>query len=324
MKLFQAYHLLIFLSLETPKYAKKGCRDKCGDVMIPYPFGIGASCSINKWFNVDCNSSTPYLPALKNLEVLKVHIGNQTVIVGTQRMSSCQKPVRNSSQKMSIDLGWSPFLYSKDNNKLVFDGCGTASLMENGSVLAACSTACGNATLSDRSNCLGNGCCETAIPHYLKSYNINITGLEEEDGNCTGSAFLVDKTLYEQGRFSDPFIPISLTWTLTDSNQVTCCRDYNPTRSIVEMSNGTSVDTWLCDEYGDGSPYLIDGCAMTYSDSTPDTEMCRKCSKRGGYCTSNDSTYDGRGSFLRQNYICVEGERTPRGVILGNVFSLCF
>ncbi|KAJ0659739.1 putative protein kinase RLK-Pelle-WAK family [Helianthus annuus] len=151
-------------------------------------------------------------------------------------------------------------------------------------------------------------------------WGINITGLEEEDGNCTGSAFLVDKTLYEQGRFSDPFIPISLTWTLTDSNQVTCCRDDIPTRSTVEMSNGTSVDTWLCDGFGDGSPYLIDGCAMTYSDSTPDTELCRKCSKRGGYCTANNSTYDGIGSFLRQNYICVEAETTPRGVILGSTY----
>ncbi|KAM0038308.1 putative protein kinase RLK-Pelle-WAK family [Helianthus debilis subsp. tardiflorus] len=308
--------------LETPNWAKKGCREKCGDVILPYPFGIGASCSINKWFNVDCNSSTPYLPAVKNLEVLKVYTGNQTVIVRTQRISSCQKPVRNSSQTMSIDLGRSPFFYSKDNNKLVFEGCGTASLMENGSVLAACSTACGSVPLSNRSNCLGIGCCETPIPHYLKSYNINIIGLEEEDGGCTGSAFLVYETSYDQGRFSGPFIPISLRWTLTDSNQVTCCKDSAPTRRIVEMSNGTSVDTWQCGGGSNGSPYLIDGCALTYVDSTPDTEMCRKCSKRGGYCTSNDSTYDGKGSFLRQNYICVEEERTPRGVILGVGISM--
>ncbi|KAM0005063.1 hypothetical protein Hdeb2414_s0221g00837891 [Helianthus debilis subsp. tardiflorus] len=67
-KLYQVYTLLILFSLTSietsttaPKYAKDGCKPKCGNVKIPYPSGIGVNCSINKWYNVDCNSSTPYL-----------------------------------------------------------------------------------------------------------------------------------------------------------------------------------------------------------------------------------------------------------------------
>ncbi|KAM0038684.1 putative protein kinase RLK-Pelle-WAK family [Helianthus debilis subsp. tardiflorus] len=305
---------------ERQKYAKTGCNDTCGHVRIPYPSGIGANCSINKGYIVDCNSSTPYLPALKNLEVLKVYTENQTVIVRTQRISSCQKPVRNSSQTMSIDLGRSPFYFSNQNNKLVFEGCGTASLMENGSVLAACSAVFGGGKHSDRNNCFGIGCCQIAIPNVVKSYSIHLTGLEEEDGHC-GSAFLVDQT-YGEGRDTSS-VPISLMWTLRDSDQVICCDGGPPERMIVDMSNGTSMDTWLCNGWSYGSPYLIDGCASAVTSFGPDTEECRKCRSRGGYCSSIDDKYDTDGLPIPGNYTCVgERERTPLRVILGVSISI--
>ncbi|KAJ0798892.1 putative wall-associated receptor kinase, galacturonan-binding domain-containing protein [Helianthus annuus] len=217
-----------------------GCNDTCGDVRIPYPFGIGASCSINEWYRVDCNSSTPYLPALKNPEVLKVYTENQTVIVRTQRISSCQKPVRNSSQTMSIDLGRSPFYFSNKNNKFVFEGCGTASLMENGSVLAVCAAACGSMGI-------------VGLPSWWIKLYMGEGWLPVRDAS---------------------FIPISLMWTLRDSDPVICCDGNAPKRRIVDRSNGTSMDTWLCNRWSYGSPYLIDGCAsIVYG---PDTEECRK------------------------------------------------
>ncbi|KAK9062329.1 hypothetical protein SSX86_019515 [Deinandra increscens subsp. villosa] len=276
MKLYQACSLIILLSLTATspaiaKLAKTGCNDTCGNVTIPYPFGIGEECSINQWYVIDCNSFTPYLRALNNLVVLNVSLRDRTATVSTPRITDCQNPVLNSSEMMGVDLDTSPFFFSNLNhNKFVFEGCGTAVLMNGGSVVTGCSTSCRNDTPSDTNNCFGITCCETAIPDPLKSYSINLTGLVE-NGAC-GSAFLVDRTSYDQGRFnvtntSSPNIPISLRWILADSDQATCCNNETPNKYKVRLYNGTLMDTWRCLFYTtslEENPYLTDGCSGMY------------------------------------------------------------
>ncbi|KAF5789174.1 putative wall-associated receptor kinase [Helianthus annuus] len=314
-----------------PKYAKTGCKDKCGNVTIPYPFGIGADCSVNKWYIVDCNSSTPYLPALNHLELLDVNLEEQIVNVSASWIPYCQSPVRNSSEIMGVEFGSSPFWFSKSHNKFVFEGCGTASMhMDNGSIITGCSSTCRHDTLGDRNNCFGNGCCQTAIPHYLKSYNINLTGLIEEKG-CR-SAFLVeDETSYEksdEGRFSNPsivrrktsVIVMSLMWTLKDSDQVTCCYNYPYERILMDMFNGTTVDTLICyNEWStEGTPYLVDGCK--FDNEEKPTEECRRCQDIGGNCRW-DTILDVDDELFSRTFNCIhDGERTSLRVILGNVF----
>ncbi|KAM0038350.1 putative protein kinase RLK-Pelle-WAK family [Helianthus debilis subsp. tardiflorus] len=336
MKCFQAYlPILLFLLLTaTPpatataiaNYAMPGCNDTCGNnVTIPFPFGIGADCSVNPWYNVNCSSSKPYLPALNNLEVLRVDLENLTVTVSKPRITACQSPVLNSTEINGVDLDGSPFLFSKSQNEFVFAGCGTAALVDNGSVLTGCSATCGNVTPSDRNNCFGIGCCQTTIPYHLNSYSVNLTGLESqgENGGCTGSAFLVDKTLYEQARYSDPFIPISLLWTLTmtDSENVTCCTDASLQRRKVVVFGDTPVDAWICSNDNgkslEGNPYLVDGCRDYEL-----TEECRRCRDSGGYC-ERDEIYDIDGSLFSRNFSCNEflssgsSKRLSPGVIIG-------
>ncbi|KAJ0485503.1 putative wall-associated receptor kinase, galacturonan-binding domain-containing protein [Helianthus annuus] len=328
MKFFQAYlHILLFLLLAaTPptiaNYAKQGCNDTCGNVRIPFPFGIGAECSVNKWFIIDCSSSKPYLRELNNLEVLRVDLDNPTVTVNTPRISDCQSLVLNSSDIMGVDLGGSPFLVSRLSNKFVFEGCGTAAMVaNNGSVITGCSSDCDNGTPSNRTNCFGMGCCQTPIPHRVRSYNINLTRLEEEDGGC-GFASLVDQTSYDQGNVSvrdSPFIPISLVWTLPNPDQITCCDSNHPETRKVALYNGTAVDTWMCGgQLLGGNPYLKDGC-NTYERM----EECRQCRDLGGNC-KNSTILDVDGTVYSWNITCYDikwkpSKTNPRGVILGNV-----
>lgn len=119
--------ILISLALaptSTPIYARPGCTDMCGKIRIPYPFGIGTGCYINEWYAVDCNSSTPYLSAINNLELLSLNLENQTMAVNFSMNSDCVDTIRNNSQILSVDLGESPFLFSREDNKFTVEGCG--------------------------------------------------------------------------------------------------------------------------------------------------------------------------------------------------------
>ncbi|KVH22885.1 Wall-associated receptor kinase galacturonan-binding domain-containing protein, partial [Cynara cardunculus var. scolymus] len=324
MKLFQLYHLLVCLSLIiTPiapqKYSKPGCLDTCGKVKIPYPFGIGANCSINNWYVVDCNSSKPYLPALNHLEVLLVNLYNHIVTVYAPMIYDFQNQVQNRSQVSSINLGTSPFLFSQLQNKFVLKGCGNALMIDHGIVVAGCSTSCTNdSSVSERNNCFGIMCCQTEIPHYLQSYS-----LERQGGDVArGSAFLVDKKSYDEGSFfgqsigvENPYVPISLLWTLTESVLSCCDKIGSPYKFTVDMHNGTSVHSSACavgNRY-EGSPYLPFGCKLN--------KVCASC-KDDEYCEPNIN-YDGDGF----NFTCIEVEgykfqskSSQLGVILGNPY----
>ncbi|KAM0038306.1 hypothetical protein Hdeb2414_s0013g00413341 [Helianthus debilis subsp. tardiflorus] len=181
-------------------------------------------------------------------------------------------------------------------------------LMDNGSVLAGCSTTCRSDTLSNGNHCFGIGCCQTTIPDRFKSYSINLTDLEMqgENGDC-GSAALVDKTSYDEGRVSfrdNSSIPVSLVWTLTskDFDHVTCCHNRTEIKRKVVHFNGTALDTWICNQRSVlDNPYLIDGC---------EEYDCRNCTNRGGYC-NYDYIYDVDGSLFSLDFSCV-GEKTKQ------------
>ncbi|XP_076883769.1 wall-associated receptor kinase-like 2 [Bidens hawaiensis] len=320
MKFFQpCLHFVIFLSLTatsvaTPKYAKTGCNDMCGNVRIPFPFGIGANCSVNQWYTVECNSSIPRLSALNHLEILGVNLEDQIVTVNIPKIFNCQIPVWESGQTMSMDLGSSPFLFSKSHNIFVVEGCGNAVMMDAGSVLTGCSSSCLNdSTVSDKNICFGIACCQTTIPYYLKSYNMNLTRLERQggDGDC-GSAFLMDRNSSNEGRSSDSLTPVSLLWTLADDDykQVTCCLEATRERLKVDTGNATTMVTWKCfnEEPLEGTSYLEDGCEAT--------EECTRCEGYHGVCDYT-RVYDVDGLAKEWIFTCIpiRGYRDGSGAI---------
>ncbi|KAJ0451971.1 putative wall-associated receptor kinase, galacturonan-binding domain-containing protein [Helianthus annuus] len=330
MKLPEAFILVILYSSTTTSiasYSKDGCEDMCGKVRIPFPFGIGTSCSVNRWYTVDCNSSTPYLSAFNHLQVLGVNLELQTITVNTPKYYDCQNL---GSETRNIDLGKSPFLFSKSHNKFVFEGCGSARMMDHGThVLTGCSNNCLNDTLSDRNSCFGDSCCQNTIPRYLKAYDINITRQSGDDRGC-GSAFLVDETSYVEGD-NNSYIPTSLLWTLSDADiyvypmvdlgdKVRCY--YQPSIVEVDLGDGTPLKSWKCSTWpGEGNPYLFHGINGTVTDD------CAKCRRSGNDC-HYDEIYDPDGVLIKWNATCVDygwlndkENKISLGVILGNAYS---
>ncbi|KVI08458.1 Wall-associated receptor kinase galacturonan-binding domain-containing protein [Cynara cardunculus var. scolymus] len=299
---------MILLALTTsstavPYYAKRGCNDTCGQVRIPYPFGIGKNCSVNRWYTVDCNSSTPYLSALNDLEVLHINLDNQTVTVNVSMISDCQNPVRNSSQILNVNLDGSPFLFSRRYNKFVVQGCGNAVILDEGSVVTGCSTTCRDDFVSENiSNCVGINCCQTIVPYNLKSYSLNLTSLERQVGGdaVCGWAFLMDENSQVRSLAKNiSHVPISLLWTLTDSDfyLIDCC--YTIDNVKVDVGNGKSVMSFKCRSfpgYYEGNYYIGNGC-----DVSPELQKCRS---NGGSYYSNNTEYNEDGLVSNRNWIC--------------------
>ncbi|PON56423.1 Wall-associated receptor kinase, galacturonan-binding domain containing protein [Parasponia andersonii] len=69
---------------EVPIIAKPNCLPHCGNVSIPFPFGIGSDRFFNKWFEIVCENTTsgshrPFLKQITGVEVLNISIDDSVL-----------------------------------------------------------------------------------------------------------------------------------------------------------------------------------------------------------------------------------------------------
>nr|XP_027088459.1 wall-associated receptor kinase-like 1 [Coffea arabica] len=249
--------------------AKPGCSDSCGNVLIPYPFGLSRRCAVNQSYIIICNSSKPYLSNL-NLEVLNISLENQTVTVNSSLASFCNadQAQRNGSSTswISSDLAGTPFFYSQIYNKMMLFGCGNAVLNQaDNKILSGCTSTCefnaSDLATYSSSRCYGVNCCETIIPFYLSKYNLNFRGSRfNRSGQCS-TTFLVDQNwLPEKFSESLQFIPVVLAWTLSqaDATAVVNCTYVS---GSFYLDSGEHVENFVCAFCGsDINPYLQSEC----------------------------------------------------------------
>ncbi|PON56428.1 Wall-associated receptor kinase [Parasponia andersonii] len=61
--------------------AKQNCPAQCGNVTIPYPFGIGTGCFLDEWFEVVCASgTTPSLNGTNGLVVTEINMDGTLLV----------------------------------------------------------------------------------------------------------------------------------------------------------------------------------------------------------------------------------------------------
>ncbi|CAB4279359.1 unnamed protein product [Prunus armeniaca] len=111
-------------SAASAPIAKPNCTTHCGDVAIPYPFGIGPNkdCYLDESFQIDCrhnNSTTsanysrqvPFLKSV-NLELLSIF-----------RLKMAGNRCEGKETRQPQNLTGSPFIYSRTANALVAMRC---------------------------------------------------------------------------------------------------------------------------------------------------------------------------------------------------------
>ena len=266
---------------------KPGCQDKCGDVSVPYPFGIlERSCAMNDFFFLNCSSGADEQPELlfaRNMPVRKIYVLEGTLTAGLYTAFACYNETGNITDKSSqnITLGSGPFIFSDTRNIFTAIGCDTNALVTNRDRTygASCLSICTEyVNMSDGNPCSGSGCCQTSIPKGLKSLNISTSSYDGHtnvsDFNPCGIAFLVDRSslklsdwpLSRRPKYGNDAYRTDavIEWVVENKTCEQAKADKTSAYACGTNANCTYSENQgyrcLCEKGFEGNPYLQDGC----------------------------------------------------------------
>ncbi|KAM3279919.1 hypothetical protein ACQJBY_046976 [Aegilops geniculata] len=272
-----------------------GCPDKCGDVPIPYPFGIGEDCaaaSRNSYFNLICNSMIgPPRPMVGYPEAV-AEVADISLEHGEMRVLS---PVSHICFKSNTtftkftggyQLKDTPFLPSPSRNHFTVIGCNTMGLIggQKGAAsqyVAGCYSYCdGVNSTSDGAPCAGMGCCESAIPANLTTFEVIFATNQSQvwGFNPCFYAMIAEVGWYNfkqqdlignLGFINDRAprgVPIIADWAIRNGscpedgkdipNDYACI---SANSHCMAANNGPGY-LCQCSKGYDGNPYLLNGC----------------------------------------------------------------
>nr|GMD97394.1 wall-associated receptor kinase-like 1 [Ipomoea batatas] len=270
----------------------KGCQDKCGDVNIRYPFGIGPNrgCYLNEWFHINCTKSSdgverPFLMSSFSgdrkgvrREILYIFIFSERIVINEPiSTSACQstgsaKGGNASSTTGNTNLSQTPFFYSARSNTFLIFGCGGASLSKPGEEFKqmGCTLNCSSKTtlLKTADDCQGVNCCQLPFDQAVQTYHVNFTRTDSSAA-CNYAFFFCGSTLPDSlQRFprrqqqEEVVVPVVWRWTITKHDL-----PYLAPSFIVHYCDTYYDDEgYYCDcQYPEGgNVYLPHGCKKMY------------------------------------------------------------
>ncbi|GKD53369.1 wall-associated receptor kinase 2-like protein [Tanacetum coccineum] len=261
--------------------AKPGCEAHCGNIAIPYPFGIGndTGCSLNNSFYVTCDTSTDPPKLFLASSNLVVHsFSDSELRLFTGVGYKCYDKYGDISSEYSwwTSLGTLTYTFS-ERNKFTVVGCDDIALIEEDRYFSGCRGLCSKLTDVDEGECSGKGCCQTPITKGLKYYNITLATLSGHinvsDFNKCGYAFLSEEDSFRFGGAKDLYtkteldfynrvtssVPVVLDWVIAP--EVRTCSEANECKGkshCYDVPGG--VYRCSCNQGYEGNPYLDQGC----------------------------------------------------------------
>ncbi|KAI3903063.1 hypothetical protein MKW92_012120 [Papaver armeniacum] len=339
---------------------KPGCQEKCGNISIPYPFGVTAGgkdegaggCSINGFgygYNVNCNTSyDPPRPFVGTGIFEIVSISETEIRLKNEPSALCYNTsgvvVLNQASRF-WDLSSRPFTFSNTKNRFFVVGCSSGGFIQvydeqdQVTETSHCVSNCNTREQVKEGLCNGNGCCQSAISRGIK---ISSTGVVRNNTylsfNPCSYAFLGD---YEQFNFDASYllddqskirdIPLVLDWVLGNKTCEEAIKD-SATYACQENTYCQNSDNspgyrCTCLEGYKGNPYLKPGCRdideCEDQNNNPCDGIC--INTNGGYnCTCpTGSVGDGRKDGRGCTSSIVKKENFPiLRVTLGTISSV--
>ncbi|KAJ1275747.1 hypothetical protein BS78_05G159900 [Paspalum vaginatum] len=174
-----------------------GCPTSCGDVSVPYPFGIGTGCSL-PGFDLACDRTRPpprLLLGDGTLHVVDISLANYTLralnTAGAVQLNFSGGDGTQATGVWSSGVGGGggPYVVSEQLNQLVLTGCNAQATLlgDSSNIITGCSSFCsitdkwaGAVASSPVGACSGIGCCQTPIPIGRPNYTVQFMYLDTE------------------------------------------------------------------------------------------------------------------------------------------------
>ncbi|KAL3746934.1 hypothetical protein ACJRO7_015812 [Eucalyptus globulus] len=274
---FQILLLLVSLKLQAsgaaPGLAKPNCPETCGNVTIPFPFGIGAGCFFEEWYQIVCkqNNTVPILKKI-GLRVLNISLPDADV----DGMINVSLPVIYSNagcggdgRGAGVSLKGSQFVFSRTRNVFTLVGCNTlATVNTTKSAFVGCRSRCAatNTSISRNSACSGrDGCCQRMLRPNLQGFSVDF--IEEGGHQGCKYAFLRSDFTGLYDLILNETVPVVLEWGIANNTDdgrkliqqsrtgyLSYCRTHS-----IDNSEMLFTQCYCTREYG-GNAYLMEGC----------------------------------------------------------------
>ncbi|KAL5201873.1 hypothetical protein ABZP36_036227 [Zizania latifolia] len=122
---------------DVPAGQLPGCPSKCGDVDIPFPFGIGDQCAIHHGFNVICKPvNGTNKPFMGPFEVIKFSLPDAKAWMKMKISWQCYDQATGKMDVPFVGQNFTntPFRFSYEDNKIFVIGCNTMAYIRGVSV----------------------------------------------------------------------------------------------------------------------------------------------------------------------------------------------
>ncbi|KAJ6337327.1 hypothetical protein OIU76_007078 [Salix suchowensis] len=308
------------LSAQEFPIAKPGCHDRCGNVTIPYPFGLTEDCYYHVRFLITCNHTfNPPKAFLRESNIDFTEITLEGKLHLEQYIAkdcyNASGPTDSNTPSLTLDAN---FIISDADNIFVSIGCDTVaslsgSLKETGSAdneyEVGCMSSCNSLKYVPNDTCSGIGCCQTSLAKGVYYIDIAVGSRKNHSGILDFSpcsyAFIIEKNKFNFST-SDLWelqnvdsLPIVVDWSIGNNS----CAEVKANTSACQ-GNSTCYDPdnghgYLCrcmDGYR-GNPYLPNGCLdIDECNATVNHNCTHHCTNSvGNYTCSCPKGYHGDG-----------------------------
>ncbi|XP_057973558.1 putative wall-associated receptor kinase-like 16 isoform X2 [Malania oleifera] len=277
------------VNAETEAQAQHGCRSRCGNVTIPYPFGTddgpsGSSCHIDEHFLVTCNTTFDPPKAFltdSNIQILNISLFPTEILILQGISYDCY---HSNGSRNTKDKNWptlNKFPISNTRNKFVAIGCDTHAYISGSrgrSYTTGCMSLCENPNYVINGSCSGIGCCQTSIPEGIRSYKIELDSFHKHSQQREWAPMVLDWAVGNQSCHDAEKNPASYA-----------CKQHSV---CIDSENG--VEYWCnCSSGFEGNPYLSNGCVDI-----------NECQSQRSPCNESATCLNSPGSF---HCVCPKG-----------------